>query len=48
MSTNNLKTVKDTQLVVALRREHGGPQLTEHVGGMLQSIHQLVLILQIT
>lgn len=48
MSINNLKMVKDTQLVVALWREHGGPQLAEHVGGMFQSIHQLVLVLQIT
>lgn len=39
---------KDTELVVALWRKHGGPQLTQHVGGMLQSIHQLVLVLQTT
>lgn len=39
-------SVKDTELVVALWRQHGCPQLTQHVGGVFESIHQFILVLQ--
>lgn len=38
--------LKDTELIVALWRQHGGPQLPQHVGGVLQRVHQLVLVLK--
>lgn len=35
-----------TQLVVVLGREHAGAQLAEHVGAVLQRVHEAVLVLR--
>lgn len=38
---------KDTQFVIALRREHRCPQFPKHAGGVLQSVHELRLVLSL-
>ena len=38
---------QDTQLVVALGREEGGPKLTQHRRRVLQSVHQTIVVLKV-